>query len=148
MSKWIENPIKSVELTLKDIAEGEGDLTRRISISGKDETGTMAEYFNLFVEKLQSSIQNLEANTAIISSAVTDLTHISKETMKDSENSTQQANILSTAAEEVNNNIHTVATAMEEMSASIKEIALNSNQAAEIATSAVQIAKKNGQYYR
>ncbi|MBN1971425.1 MAG: methyl-accepting chemotaxis protein [Candidatus Delongbacteria bacterium] len=42
---------------LKEIAEGDGDLSRRLEISSNDEIGELAEYFNVFVEKLQDVIR-------------------------------------------------------------------------------------------
>jgi methyl-accepting chemotaxis protein len=49
-------PIVSVAENLKDIAEGEGDLTRTINIDSKDEVGDLAKYFNLTLEKIKNLI--------------------------------------------------------------------------------------------
>jgi methyl-accepting chemotaxis protein len=52
----IAKPIVDVSLTLKDIAEGEGDLTRTIKVSSKDEIGDLALYFNETLEKIRNLI--------------------------------------------------------------------------------------------
>jgi methyl-accepting chemotaxis protein len=49
-------PIVKVADTLKDISEGEGDLTRTIAVSSKDEIGDLALYFNKTLEKIKSLI--------------------------------------------------------------------------------------------
>jgi methyl-accepting chemotaxis protein len=52
----ITKPIVNVALTLKDISEGEGDLTKSIDLKAKDETGDLARYFNLTLEKIKSLV--------------------------------------------------------------------------------------------
>jgi len=50
-------PIVRVAETLKDISEGEGDLTRSISVNSKDEVGDLAKYFNKTLEKIKTLIK-------------------------------------------------------------------------------------------
>lgn len=52
----IAGPIVKVGAMLKDISEGEGDLTKRIDISSKDEIGDMAHYFNLTIDKIKALV--------------------------------------------------------------------------------------------
>ncbi|MDR2403097.1 MAG: methyl-accepting chemotaxis protein [Spirochaetaceae bacterium] len=52
----IANPILNVSLTLKDISEGEGDLTKSINIKSQDEIGDLAHYFNLTLEKIKKLV--------------------------------------------------------------------------------------------
>jgi methyl-accepting chemotaxis protein len=56
MSRTISKPIVEVADTLKDIAEGEGDLTHAITIHSKDEIGRMAVYFNETLEKIKHMV--------------------------------------------------------------------------------------------
>jgi len=49
-------PIVKVAETLKDISEGEGDLTHTIAVSSKDEVGDLALYFNKTLEKIKNLI--------------------------------------------------------------------------------------------
>jgi len=46
-------PVKTVTDTFKDISEGEADLGVRLKVDSKDELGDMANYFNLFMQKLE-----------------------------------------------------------------------------------------------
>ncbi|MDR0601580.1 MAG: methyl-accepting chemotaxis protein [Treponema sp.] len=52
----ITKPLIKVSQTLKDISEGEGDLTRQIIITSKDEIGELARYFNLTLEKIRNLV--------------------------------------------------------------------------------------------
>jgi methyl-accepting chemotaxis protein len=52
----IAKPLANVALTLKDISEGEGDLTKVITIHSKDEIGDLAHYFNLTLEKIRNLV--------------------------------------------------------------------------------------------
>jgi methyl-accepting chemotaxis protein len=52
----VSKPIVNVTETLKDIAEGEGDLTRHIDVKSKDEIGDMAHYFNQTLEKIKNLV--------------------------------------------------------------------------------------------
>jgi methyl-accepting chemotaxis protein len=52
----IVKPIVNVALTLKDISEGEGDLTKSINVNSKDEIGDLARYFNQTLEKIKALI--------------------------------------------------------------------------------------------
>jgi methyl-accepting chemotaxis protein len=59
----IAKPIVNVSLTLKDISEGEGDLTKTISVQSKDEIGDLAHYFNLTLEKIKVLIVTIKQQT-------------------------------------------------------------------------------------
>jgi methyl-accepting chemotaxis protein len=56
----IAKPIVNVSLTLKDISEGEGDLTKSININSKDEIGDLARYFNQTLEKIKQLIVTIK----------------------------------------------------------------------------------------
>lgn len=59
IAKGMVTPIKKITDILRDISEGEGDLTRRISMQSKDEISEMSEWFNVFVEKMRLIIVDL-----------------------------------------------------------------------------------------
>ncbi|MDR0476108.1 MAG: methyl-accepting chemotaxis protein [Treponema sp.] len=56
-SMILTKPIRSIVSTLKDISEGEGDLTRIISVNSKDEIGDLAYYFNLTIGKIRDLVR-------------------------------------------------------------------------------------------
>jgi methyl-accepting chemotaxis protein len=66
LSRSITKPIINVTATLKDIAEGEGDLTRVIPEHGKDEITELSHYFNQTLEKIKNLIINIKKQTTIL----------------------------------------------------------------------------------
>ncbi len=65
----IRRPIKNVTDSLYDIAMGEGDLTRRLEISGKDEIAEMATNFNMFVEKIETLVKSIKSSVEMVSNS-------------------------------------------------------------------------------
>jgi methyl-accepting chemotaxis protein len=62
----IAKPIVNTVRALKDLAEGEGDLTVRFKVITEDETGAMSRYFNAFMGKLNETIQSGQQATEIV----------------------------------------------------------------------------------
>jgi len=60
MSRSISKPIVNVSHTLKDISEGEGDLTKRIAFKSEDEIGDLSGYFNSTMEKIRKLIWTIK----------------------------------------------------------------------------------------
>jgi methyl-accepting chemotaxis protein len=126
---------------VKDVAEGEGDLTKRIPITAQDEIGELAKWFNIFLDKLQDMIQSIATATHQVGGASEDVSDTSQQISANSQETSAQANVVSNTAGQVSQNLQTVATGAEEMGASIKEIAKNATEAAKVATSAVKVAE-------
>jgi methyl-accepting chemotaxis protein len=62
----ITKPIVSVGLTLKDISEGEGDLTKTIPIKGNDEIADLAKYFNQTLGKIKNLVMTIKKQAAAL----------------------------------------------------------------------------------
>jgi methyl-accepting chemotaxis protein len=62
----IAKPIVNVALTLKDISEGEGDLTKTVNINSKDEIGDLARYFNATLEKIKKLVIIIKNQSAAL----------------------------------------------------------------------------------
>ena len=153
-SLGITRPINRAVAGLKDIAEGEGDLTMRLAISSSDEIGEMAKWLNVFIEKLQGIIKEVAIKANNVGSSSTKLSEISRQLTGDAEDTSGRAQTVATAAEEMSSNLTNVAAAMEqsstntnmvasaaeEMSSTINEIAENAEKARSISSSAVDQA--------
>ncbi len=63
IARGVVAPIEELKLKLADLAQGEGDLTKKIDINSKDEIGEMAHYVNEFIDKLRGIIANLKSST-------------------------------------------------------------------------------------
>ena len=59
--------------SLKDISEGEGDLTRRLDIKSKDEIEILAKYFNIFVSNLDKIKKKIKKSSESVASASTEI---------------------------------------------------------------------------
>ncbi|MGP1594464.1 MAG: methyl-accepting chemotaxis protein [Treponema sp.] len=59
-------PVTVVVDALKDIAQGEGDLTVRLPVHGNDEITDLSQYFNQTIGKIGSSIQNVDKNATVM----------------------------------------------------------------------------------
>jgi len=60
LSGSISKPIVNVTHTLKDISEGEGDLTKRIAVKSEDEIGELSSYFNNTMEKIRNLVWTIK----------------------------------------------------------------------------------------
>ncbi len=118
----ILSPINRLAHRIKDIAQGEGDLTKRIDESSKNEFGDLAHWFNTFMEKLQSIIIELkgaEKNISSASQTMTDVTHETSTGVRQQQSETEQ-----------------IATAVNQMNASAHEVANHASSAAQAASAA------------
>jgi len=103
----ITKPIVKVVDTLKDISEGEGDLTRTITVSSKDEVGDLALYFNKTLEKIKHLVLQIKKQTSVLSEIGTDLSRNMNET--------------STTVNEINAHIQDIKSRVTNQSASVSE---------------------------
>ncbi len=154
-ARAIVTPINKAVASLKDIAEGEGNLTLRLPITSNDEVGEMSRWFNLFIEKLQNIITQMRVDTQQVDQSATSLSSISGLLQNSARETSQLSENVATAAEEMSANLQSVAAGMEEsttntsmvasaaeeMTATINEIAANAEKARSISEKAVQQAE-------
>ena len=150
----IIRPINKAVAGLKDIAEGEGDLTMRLVVTSKDEIGELAKWFNIFIDKLQKIIGQVSNTTKAVNMSISELTGIAAGLAKNAADTSERANSVASAAEEMSANFNTVAAAMEQsntnttmvsnaaegMTSTISEIAQNVGEAHSTTEKAVQQA--------
>ena len=126
ITRSIVGPLRNMTAMLHDIADGEGDLTRRLAADGKDEVAEAGRLFNRFVEKLQGIIGQVAHNAGNVAAAATQFYNTSEQ--------------LATGTEEMAAQAGTVATASEEMSATSSSIAQSCHQAADSSQEATNAA--------
>jgi methyl-accepting chemotaxis protein len=156
MVKSIVTPINAAVAGLKDIAQGEGDLTMRLRVNTRDEVGELASWFNVFVEKLQGIIRNIGSGVQTLASSATELSVISDEMKKGVQDVSHRSSTVAAASEEMSTNMaqsaaaleqsssntNLLATASEEMSATISEIAQNAGKARSTSDEAARKASR------
>ncbi len=141
-SKRISGPLKTVNAMLKDIAQGEGDLTKRLDVVSKDEIGSLAQYFNIFMEKLQAIMIDIAGNSKELNTSAGSLLTISSEMSGGSDTMFEKSNAVATAAEEMSSNMSSVAAASEESSTNINMV---SSAAEEMSSTISEISKNTSQ---
>jgi methyl-accepting chemotaxis protein len=130
----IARPLKQMVAMLNDIAQGEGDLTRRLSSDRSDELGSIAKGFNTFLVKLQAMITQVVTSVQSVSDSSEHTADIAIRT---------NIGIQKQMAE-----IDQVATAVQEMTATAQDVARNATQAAQAASHADQAASQGMQIVR
>ncbi|BFT29087.1 methyl-accepting chemotaxis protein [Alteromonas sp. D210916BOD_24] len=125
----IVKPVQEVTDRMKDISQGEGDLTRSLPESGQDEITQLARYFNEYTEKMRQSLIGIREN-------INSLSQQAELVENSSKNSNSQA-------QTQNENMLQVAAAMEEMTTQINDVSNNADSA-EKSTSSARTNVQNG----
>ena len=123
-------PLAKMSDISRDIAKGEGDLTKRVPAEGNDEIAHMGKYFNEFIEKLQQMIKKVAHVTDKVASASVELSATAEEISKGTDTLTSRAS--------------QTAAAVEEMNATVGQVAQNSGKAASLAQDTVKTAQEGG----
>lgn len=123
IARMVLLPVRNCVSLLKDISEGDGDLTQRLPVETKDEIGQLAQYFNNFVTKLQGIIADIATNAQTVASSATELTAVSGQTAQSVKTLASKTNTVAAAAEEMSANISTVATGMEQTTGNLSSVA-------------------------
>ncbi|AXA55631.1 chemotaxis protein [Pseudomonas thivervalensis] len=130
----IARPLKQMVAMLDDIAQGEGDLTRRLVSDRADELGAIARGFNTFLSKLQGMITQVVTSVQSVSDS--------------SEHTADIAIRTNQGVHKQMSEIDQVATAVHEMTATAQDVARNATQAAQAASHADQAASQGMQIVR
>lgn len=151
----IVRPVRRTADMLKDIAGGEGDLTKRMVVASSDEVGDMAVWFNAFVSKLNDIVKNISESFETVSASSNKLLVISQGLDEGVGDVRGKSVSVATAAEELSSNMNSVAAASEQaatnvgfvaqaidnLNSTVSEIEDNSEQARSITNNAVSEAK-------
>jgi len=146
IARNIIKPISQAVTALRNIAQGEGDLTVRLPIVGNDEITDMSEYFNQTIDKIGTSIQTVGENSATMQTTGNELAENMTETASSvnqisanidglkQQALTQAASVTETAStieeivrtiKQLNTSIEIQATSVAQSSASVEEMVAN-----------------------
>ena len=151
----VANPIIEVTGSLKEIATGEGDLTKRLPKKRHDEIGELATWFNAFIARLNNIIVDVRANAETVNTASGGMLSVSGKMSDGAQELSERAVSVAAASEEMSANMNTVATASEQaatnvgmvadsasqMQGSLGEVALNCEKAKMISKNATDQVK-------
>ena len=124
-------PLNVMGKAMQDIAQGEGDLTKRLVIQSNDEFGALATAFNRFVERIHSSIREVSSATGLVNEVAKLVVNASNSSMVNSDEQASRTN--------------SVAAAINQLGAAAQEIARNAADASAQASDARQQAEDGRQ---
>ncbi|HEB55477.1 MAG TPA: methyl-accepting chemotaxis protein [Gammaproteobacteria bacterium] len=127
----IKRSFSHITHSLNDIATGEGDLTQRLDDSGKDEVAVLSRAFNIFIQRIHDMVKHVSSSTQQLTAAAGEMSSISDQTLQGvtrQQAETEQA-----------------ATAMNEMTSTVQEVARSAHDASTAATEADQEANNGNQ---
>ena len=124
-------PLHVMTRAMQDIADGEGDLTRRLSIQNQDEFGQLGNAFNRFVERIHGSIREVSSATEQVNEVALRVVSASNSSMLNSDEQSSRTN--------------SVAAAINQLGAAAQEIARNAAQASHQASDARSLAEDGQQ---
>ncbi len=154
IGRAILQPVNAMVAFFNELAQGEGDLRKRINTNAKDEIGEMAKGFNTFLGHLHEIITDITTASRSLDVASESLAVVAGKMSDKAQDMTQQSNGVAAASEEMSasmvniaaateqafSSITMTAAASEEMTATIDEIANNTGRARSITESAVSNA--------
>ncbi len=153
----ILNGIKQVTTVALELAEGEGDLSKRMGIKTRDEIGVLGQAIDKMLDNLSSMIGQIQSISGSLESANQELSALSEEMSQETENVSGRASTVAAAAEEMSvnmksvnfaaenasQNVASVASSTENVTSIGAEIASNTESAREITNHAVTQAENS-----
>ncbi len=124
-------PLHLMGRAMHDIAEGEGDLTRRLSIHAHDEFGSLGQSFNRFVERIHQSIREVASATSQVNAVAAQVVSASNASID--------------KADQQSSRTSSVAAAINQLGAAAQEIAQNAAQASQHSSEARGLAEDGQQ---
>jgi methyl-accepting chemotaxis protein len=131
ISEGLVRRVRAIVLTLQDIAEGEGDLTRRLHATSSDEIGELARCFNLFVERLHGIVSQVRGVALHVIAASHQLTAATEQ--------------LSVGTQKQAASLEETAASLEEITGTVKQNADSARQASQLAVGSRDTAQEGRQ---
>jgi methyl-accepting chemotaxis protein len=131
IARSITNPVNLLIERLKDIAQGEADLTRRVDEQRPDELGELGKWFNAFVVRIQDIMLQVRGSAQDVAAASTEIAASSEEMARGMEQQAEQ--------------VTQISSAVQEMSASVVEVGAKSATARDRSEASGQSATQGGQ---
>ena len=130
VSRAIAAPVGRAARLLAEIAEGDGDLSRRLPVETADEVGQLAHAFNRFITSLERMVGAVRRSADSISVATSEVAQGNQD--------------LSSRTESQASALEETAASMEELGSTVRQNADNAQQANQLALSASEIAERGG----
>nr|WP_275445885.1 MULTISPECIES: methyl-accepting chemotaxis protein [unclassified Halomonas] len=121
-------PIRRTAEAMKDIANGKGDLTRRLAVVSHDEVGELAIQFNAFVERMQQTLREVRVSTRSVHQAAGEIAQSSEE--------------LASRTDQAAANLQETSASMEEITSTVNHSAESAQQANQLVQTTADVARQ------
>ncbi|EPM45011.1 methyl-accepting chemotaxis protein [Pseudomonas syringae] len=117
----IVRPLRAAVAAMGNIASGESDLTRTLETHGKDEITELGGHFNAFIAKLRNVVSQLQSSSVALGQASTDLGCNAEQAQNRSQQQSQQMDLVATAVNEVTYGVQDVAKNAEHAASEMRD---------------------------
>ncbi|GAB2792176.1 methyl-accepting chemotaxis protein [Halomonas shantousis] len=131
VTRRIIGPIRRTSAAMEDIASGEADLTKRLPVVRNDEIGELAEQFNAFVARIQTTLLEVRGSTDSVGHAAGEIAQASQD--------------LAGRTEQAASNLQQTSASMEQLTGTVGNSAESAVQASQLAQTAADVAKRGGE---
>lgn len=145
MANSITSGVRRISSIMQEIAQGGGDLTRRIEIDGDDEIAETARYFNRFLEQLRSLFSDIQQEAAQLTEGVHSINHVLSKLADDFRDLADQSSSNAATIEEITVSIAHIAGNAGEADTLVRDTSQISTESAQTVT---EVAEKTGQSAR
>ncbi|MGI4895863.1 MAG: methyl-accepting chemotaxis protein [Janthinobacterium lividum] len=136
----VTRPLQELRTGLAQIADGDGDLTRRVEVTGRDELTDVAAAFNRFTETIAATVREVGRQAASLAGASQALTESSVRIGENAQDTQARAVSAEDTTTQIIGHMTSAAAGAEEMRLSIEEISRSASHAAQVAAEAVGLA--------
>ncbi|HPK41821.1 MAG TPA: methyl-accepting chemotaxis protein, partial [Candidatus Cloacimonadota bacterium] len=137
LAKTIYTPINKLNDNLKDISEGDGDLTKRLEVTSRDEIGDASANFNSFIDKIHIIITDISKGVVALNQNSQSLGQTANSLVKQASTMNAQSQLVSASSEQISSNANVIASSAEQASTSVATVAAATE---EMATNIAQVS--------
>ncbi|MBD3895377.1 HAMP domain-containing protein [Halomonas sp. ML-15] len=127
----ISRPLKHLAERMREIASGDGDLTQRLPVKGRDESAALATQFNAFADKIHDVLVDVRGSSAAVNSAASEIAHGGQDLSRRTENAASS--------------LQQTSASMEEITSTVEHSAASAREANQLSQSASDIAGRGGE---
>lgn len=134
----ILQPLRHITHRVREVAQGEGDLTRRLNISSQDEIGTLAREFDVFIDSIHSLVKQVKTRTEQMSTAINAMQKMTEQSTQHVHHQNEQTSQIATSISQMSAASHEIAENTVSAAGSANEMAAFSKQAQQTVGTAIQ----------
>ncbi len=128
VTRYVSKPLTRINVRLHDIAEGGGDLTARIDVTGRDEIGRLAISFNTFIEKLQEMIGRIGKNAVVLHDSSSRLFELSDQISREANQMSSRSRSAAAEISRMNDGMTSAASIMARSSSNVGDMSSSTEQ--------------------